>query len=260
MPPILILLLALGLSGQATWAQASAEPSVFLPNASAARVKALALDTALLQGWTLLESRSHAILFATTLDQPASAGPAGTTPPKTTQLRIYTQLDQTETGTLVSARAEEHWWPGTNRAWSEDVTGLYRDHLQRALRSLQQRWEKFAGSASPIIASRPTPRPTSETTPLPATNQTHKPARESAPARPTETHNPAMPSPEFESAPIGLWAYYAERYAQSHGCQLDDRGAVLAQALQADEIHRVYCVDRAPVMVRCNQLDCRAAR
>ena len=264
MPSILALLLALALSGQATSADASSKPSVFLANASAARVKALALDTALLQGWTLLESRTDAILFATSLDQPASDGPPGATPPKTTQLRIHTQLEQTETGTLVSASAVEHWWPGTEQAWTEDVTRLYGDHLQRALRSLQQRWEQFNASSTALAASRPTPAASTERTTRSAAGPAPKPATKPPlapqPGRPRQPHERASSWQDLDDAPIGLWAYYAERYAQSQGCLLHDRGAVLAQALQADEIHRVYCANRAPVMVRCNQLDCRAAR
>ncbi len=256
MPSILILLLALALSVQATCAHASSEPSVFLPNARAARVKALALDTALLQGWRLLESRADAILFETSLDQPASPGPPGATPPQTTQLRIQTQLEQTETGTLVSASAQEHWWPGTERAWTEDVTRLYRDHLQRTLRSLKQRWEQFVGSSDNLAISGPLPESASPSSPQSAPNQSLSPM----PARPSEPHQQAIGSPSLDPAPVGLWAYYAERYAQSQGCRLHDRGAVLAQASQPDEIHRVYCVNRAPVMVRCNQQGCGAAR
>lgn len=271
MHSILVLLFALALSGLVTSADASSEPSVFLANASAARVRALGLDTALLQGWTLLDSRTDAILFATSLDQPASAGPPGATPPKTTQLRIRTQLEQTETGTLVSARAVEHWWPGTERAWTEDVTGLYDDHLQRALRSLQQRWEQFIGRSTDLAASRPTPEPSTEITTRsiaepprskagPAPTMVSTSLQEPQRAGPSEPHDLAISSPSLDDAPIGLWAYYAERYAQSQGCSLHDRGAVLAQALQADEIHRVYCANRAPVMVRCNQVGCSAAR
>jgi len=247
-------------------ARASDGPSIFLPNASAPRVKALALDTALLKGWTLVDSSTNAILFETSLDQPASDGPPGVTPPQTTQLLIRTALEQTETGTRVSASAEEHWWRGTERAWSADVTQRYGDNLQRALRSLQQRWEHFIATAAP--STLPTPAQ-SDPTPLPLDTDRSAikplPTAGSATPKPLPSGGSALepaaiePSPD-NSAPIGLWAYYAERYAGSLGCALHDRGAVLVQARQRDEIHRVYCTNRAPVMVRCDNLGCGSPR
>ncbi|NEX18309.1 MAG: hypothetical protein C1943_17320 [Halochromatium sp.] len=250
-------------------ARAGNDPSIFLPNASAPRVKALALDTALLKGWTLVDSSTNAILFETSLDQPASDGPPGVTPPQTTQLLIRTALEQTETGTRVSASAEEHWWRGTERAWSADVTRRYGDNLQRALRSLQQRWERFIATAAPSTLptpAQPHPAPLSlggdrsAIKPLPtAGSATPKPLPSGRPAL-APALEPAAIEPSPDTAPIGLWAYYAERYAGSLGCELHDRGAVLVQARQSDEIHRVYCTNRAPVMVRCDNLGCGSPR
>jgi hypothetical protein len=234
MPGLILLLVALGLP--LTGASASSEPSVFLPDASAARVKALALDTALLKGWTLVESSPNLILFETRLEQPASDGPPGAAPPQSTLMRIRTQLEQTATGTRVSAGAEEHWWPGTAQAWSTDITQRYRDNLQRALRSLQQRWEQFISAAA---------NPTTHQTPM-------QPDSSPLPRPP----QPQPIEPSLDNAPVGLWAYDAERYAQARGCDLHDRGAVLVQARQRDELHRVYCVNRGPVMVSCDNVGC----
>lgn len=246
-----LALAILALSFASGYASAGNNPSVFLPNASAARVKALALDTALIKGWTLVESSPQAVLFETRLDQPASEGPPGVTPPRTTQLLIRTQFDQTETGTLVSASAEEHWWPGTERAWSDVVTRRYSDNLQRALRSLQQRWERFADAAKPSTI----PAPMSPAQPGPEPLSTD--ARVVAPMPRAE---PVPIEPSSDAAPVGLWAYYAERYARSLQCELDDRGAILIQTRQSDEIHRVFCVNRSPVMARCDRLGCGAPR
>ncbi|NBC47678.1 MAG: hypothetical protein GVY22_06770 [Gammaproteobacteria bacterium] len=238
MPALVLLLIAL--ASPLTGASASSEPSVFIPDSSAARVKALALDTALLKGWTLVESSPNLILFETRLEQPASAGPPGAALPQSTLMRIRTRLEQTPTGTRVSAGAEEHWWPGTAQAWSTDITQRYRDNLQRALRSLQQRWEQFTSVA--------------------ATSSNHgAPVQPGSSPRPPSTQPlPIEPSlePNLDTAPVGLWAYDAERYAQARGCKLHDRGAVLAQARQRDELHRVYCVNRQPVMVSCDNVGC----
>jgi hypothetical protein len=218
---------------------ASTDPAVFIANASAARVKALALDTALQRGWTLVESNPDQVLFETQLDQPASAGPAGATAPPTTQLRIQIRLQQTSTGTLVSASAEEHWWMGTERAWSSDVTKPYKDNLQRALRSLQQRWQSFAKADDASSTS--------------ARSKLDSTGNAAAPAEPLAPYAAAL---QTDDPPIGLWAYYAERYAQSRGCRLADRGAVLAQQRLGAEIHRVYCSNQPPLIVRCDQLGC----
>lgn len=238
MPGVILLWIALALPLNV--ASASSEPSIFLPEANAARVKALALDTALLKGWTLVESSPNLILFETRLEQPASDGPPGAAPPQSTLMRIRTKLEQTAAGTLVSAGAEEFWWPGTARAWSTDITQRYRDNLQRALRSLQQRWEQFIGA--PATPSIPLPPMQPGSSPQPR----HQP-------RPTQ---PLPTEPSQESAPVGIWAYDAERYAQARGCKLHDRGAVLIQARRRDELHRVYCVNRKPVMVSCDNVGC----
>ena len=203
---------------------ASAGPSVLITNATLPRIKALALDTALARGWMLIESRRERILFETPLDQPASAGPPGVTPTETTHLRIRVDLEQLSNGIRVSIQAEERWWRGSVREWRTDVTHRYRDNLQQALRSLRQRWQR-------LLATNPT-------FPQASVNL----------------------EPSFGDTPVGLWAYYAERYARAAGCDLDDRGAVLVHANQSEELHRVFCRARAPIMVRCNNQGCRRAR
>lgn len=221
----LLLLLVLTTSSAST--AASAGPSVLIANSTLPRVKALALDTALARGWTLIESTADRIIFETPLDQPASAGPPGAEPPATTQLRIRTDLEQLSNGTRISLQAEERWWSGSAREWRTDVTRLYRDNLQEALRSLQQRWQRYL-----------------------QTSPTFPEAALTAPAI----------EPNFNETPVGLWAYYAERYARAAGCDLDERGAILVHANHGEELHRVFCNDQAPVMVRCNNQGCRRSR
>ncbi|MEA3640706.1 MAG: hypothetical protein VBE63_12285 [Lamprobacter sp.] len=268
--PLLALALALALWAPITAVGASPEPRIFIAYASAARVKALALDTALLQGWTLVTSDPRSILFETQLDQPASDGPPGATPPPTTLLRIRTQLEQTATGTFVSASAKEHWWPNSERAWSDDVTQRYRDNLQRALRSLQQRWDQFMASSSSGTSPGTSPgsrsgsgqsdpgQPAANTTAPPISDR-HARAQVLTPAPPAY-EAPVIAEPSLEKAPVGLWAYDAERTAASNGCDLHDRGATLVNNSSNQELHRVFCTNRNPVMVRCDQQGCRASR
>ncbi|MFP4279777.1 MAG: hypothetical protein ACLFQI_07230 [Halochromatium sp.] len=218
------LLLALMLTAASAGTAASTGPSVLIANATLPRIKALALDTALARSWTLIESRRERIVFETPLDQPASAGPPGVTPPETTHLRIRLDLEQLSNGIRVSIQAEERWWRGSAREWRADVTHRYRDNLQEALRSLRQRWQRLLA--------------TSPTFPQASVNI----------------------ESSFGDTPVGLWAYYAERYARAAGCDLDDRGAVLVHANQGEELHRVFCRARAAIMVRCNNQGCRRAR
>jgi hypothetical protein len=272
MRSLALLLVALAFSLVAAGrASASNPPSIFLPGASAPRVKALALDTALVKGWTLVESSTNTILFETSLDQPASDGPPGVTPPSTTQLLIRTDFKQIETGTLVSASAEEHWWPGTERAWSDNVTQRYNDNLQRALRSLQQRWERFAGTAKPSTIPPPTEsnRTTAplDTNALPVAPPAERSRPRVAPSSiavpssaPLLNASPVPVEPDLDAALVGLWAYYAERHARAAGCDLHDRGATLVSSSGQQELHRVFCTNRDPVMVRCDNQGCRASR
>lgn len=218
--PLLLALLLIALS---TTTVASAGPSVLIGNSTVARVKALALDTALARGWTLIESTAERIIFETPLEQPASAGPPGVMPPETTHLRIRADLEQLAGGTLVSIQAEERWWRGSAREWRADVTRLYHDNLQDALRSLQQRWQRYL-QTSPTFPEA------------------------------------AVIEPNFSDTPVGLWAYYAERYARAAGCMLDDQGATLVNSNRREELHRVFCANQAPVMVRCSNQGCRRAR
>ncbi len=223
MQALSLLLLALSLTASSATRAASTDPNVLIAHSALPRVKALALDTALARGWTLIESTADRIVFETPLEQPASAGPPGAEPPETTQLRIRTDFEQLSSGTRVSIQAEERWWSGSAHEWRTDVTHLYRANLQDALRSLEQRWQRFL-QTSPIF-----PQAT-------------------------------VIEPRFSDTPVGLWAYYAERYARAAGCNLDARGATLVNSNRREELHRVFCDNQDPVMVRCDNQGCRRSR
>lgn len=52
-------------------------------------------------------------------------------------------------------------------------------------------------------------------------------------------------------ARTGIWAYYAERFAQTNGCSITERGAVLLQKTPAFELHEVECANRSNLLVKC---------
>ncbi|KAA6184857.1 hypothetical protein F2Q65_11135 [Thiohalocapsa marina] len=215
-------------------------PRIFLSGATVARAKGLALDAALSKRWHVADSGRDHVVFETPLDEPAAIGPLGLEPPDQTLLRIRTDFEQTVTGVQVSLQAVEIWYAGSYDEWSADVTRPYHRNLSNALASLQRQWQELDGSAA--AGSAPWP-------PMPSGL---KPS----------LHPSAHPGPddaEAFDAPVGIWAYHAERHAAAQGCRVDDRGAVLLSGDADSELHRVHCA-RGALMVRCNRLECTIAR
>lgn len=58
----------------------------------------------------------------------------------------------------------------------------------------------------------------------------------------------------------GVWAYYAERFAEQQGCIVDAAGAVLLRKESAYELHEVGCINGANRLVRCQGGVCQAMR
>ena len=58
----------------------------------------------------------------------------------------------------------------------------------------------------------------------------------------------------------GLWAYYAERFAEQQGCELDELGAVLLQKTPAFELHEVHCKLSANLLLKCQGGICQGVR
>lgn len=211
------------------------EPQVLLPGATVPRARALALDAALRKGWRLADRNREHLVFETRLEQPASPGPPGATPPPATLLRIRARFSRTAAGAVASLQAQELWWAGSEHAWSAEVTDAYRDNLHNALASLRRQWRAL----QPPGAGAPESEPRTATVPAP-------PGAAAAPRA------------------LGTWAFHAERLAQARGCILDEAGAELiggAASARRDgtELHRVGCANRAALRVRCDAEGCTAA-
>ncbi len=295
--------------------QAQAEPpSVLLVGANTPRAKALALDAALIKGWSVAQSERDHVVFETLLVEPASTGPPNAPAmgrPADTLLRIRADFTRTEDGARVTLRAEEVWYRGTPSRWSTDVTARYRANLMNALNSLQGQWavlgpvatpdddrsgmrqgaipsliERMQDMLAPRPATVPSPRPTRPTRAASGAGSSPRSAASTTPSSGTLPSAAAEPggasrtsranrsgsafpplgsgtgnsAEVMEDAPIGLWAYYAERYAQSQGCTLGDVGAVLLAEQDGDELHRVACVGAPSLRVRCDREGCGPAR
>lgn len=81
------------------------------------------------------------------------------------------------------------------------------------------------------------------------------------PTAPPATASPDLPNRDvlvLDPTPTGVWAYYAEHYAQVRGCNLAGKGAVLIDKTERAEIHRVYCEGGRSLLVKCNLGTCRS--
>lgn len=275
----LLLSFALTVCGSSS-ALADGSPSVRLEGANIPRAKALALDAALLKGWQLAESGRAYAIFETPLDTPASPGPADARASETTLLRIRADFIEADGAVIATLRAEEVWRPFTPRAWTTDITDSYRGNLDRALASLHRQWDAFirsrgrsvsptppsgssstrAGTAGTRAPSTAPAAPSSAIRPLDPDRLRPMPA----PSAPTNTPRPIPEQPQTAypstDQPVGIWAFDAERLARRRGCDLDDRGAVLVSDKAGVELHRIGCLDRPVMLVRCNRERCWAAR
>ncbi|EIC20940.1 hypothetical protein [Thiorhodovibrio frisius] len=241
--PFLLSLLLLSLLPMLTGPGALAEssnrayevPSVYLDQANIPRAKALALDAALMKGWQVAVSAPDYSIFETTIreEKNTADGDSATIP---VLLRIRAGFARDAGGVRVSLTATEIRLRGTGAESQRDVTDDYGANLHNALASLRRQWEDLAlgGRRSRETESRSQP--------------THAVVR--APAR-------DQPPPAR-----GQWSYEAEQLARRHGCQVDDRGAILLGG-RADsqsgghEVYRVSCNNRSALMARCDSEGCR---
>lgn len=60
------------------------------------------------------------------------------------------------------------------------------------------------------------------------------------------------------STRTGIWAYYAEQFAQQQGCAVDDAGAVLLRKTSAFELHEVGCRQQANLLIKCEAGVCQS--
>ncbi|MBK1619542.1 hypothetical protein CKO42_14065 [Lamprobacter modestohalophilus] len=237
-------------------------PSIQLPDATVPRAKALSLDAALIKGWHLVDSGRDYAIFETPLDEPASAGPADAHRPEKTLLRIRADFSQSKGGVTAQLSATEIWRAGTERSWSTDITQTYRAHLERALASLSAQWLQFTRASvrsTPLQTDR---RQLQLAEPIdnggPASLDPDAVSKHRQDPRPFVPHA-AQPQTATALQPairIGIWAFDAEQLARQQGCRLDEIGAILLSDKAAVELHRVGCIDRDAMLVRCNRQRC----
>lgn len=207
---------------------AAQQPSVLLYGATLDAGRQFAVDSALVRGWRVLSVGAESAVFEQTLEE--AEDEQSESPSRV--IRVFAWFAPESAGLRVYLRAEEIENPDTDEEWASDVTGAYTDNLIHALSSLRASWDR----ASPGQALRP----------------------ESPTAQP-RSPDPARASIRTSSARLGTWAYYAERYAQSRGCELADSGAELEAAGQEWEQHLVSCQDGRKLRVHCRYGDCTAA-
>lgn len=208
--------------------QAADRPSTMLEDASLEQARHFAVNAARDRGWSIQGSSGRSAVFEQILG--AVPGETEYDGEPATVLRIMAEFVPHAGGTMVHLEAEEIRNPGAPEQTIADVTQLYRDNLMNALWSLRMKWE----TRDYVPPPDPGPLP---------------PRQSSAP-----DHRPGqMPT-------VGLWAYYAEQFAQDRGCVLAERGAVLESAGADTERHRVHCEGERSISVSCNRDSCWSGR
>ncbi|AFL72817.1 hypothetical protein [Thiocystis violascens] len=204
--------------------QALQNPAVLLFGATLTDARAFAVEHASRRGWSIREVTANAALFEQVLDGEETDAILVVQ----RLLRIRAEFAEESDGVRVSLRAEEVEWPETDREWMADVTGRYADNLANALSSLRAKWDAWRGNSA------------------------------SLPNAPSSRFHGGVPpdSSRMAAEPIGTWAYAAERYAQSRGCELTERATQLESNGQDWERHWVFCRDGSRISVRCRYGDC----
>jgi hypothetical protein len=72
-------------------------------------------------------------------------------------------------------------------------------------------------------------------------------------ATPPPQPKPVLPSTTQQ----GQWAYYAEQSARQAGCELATQGAILLRRNSHGELHEVYCLSGASLLLNCQADQCR---
>ncbi|WP_238787478.1 hypothetical protein [Thiospirillum jenense] len=80
------------------------------------------------------------------------------------------------------------------------------------------------------------------------------------PAPITNSVNETNPMLALNQNQPGLWAYYAEQYARTHGCTLTDNGAMLREKTISYELHTVPCADGRAFLLKCQGGVCQMAQ
>ena len=209
-----------------TAVQARQVPGVLLFDAALSDARAFTVEIAASRGWSIPSVTSTTAVFEQVLEGEDVDGVMVAQ----RLLRIFADFAEESAGIRVSLRAEEVESPATDAEWMTDVTGRYADNLTNALSSLRARWD----------------------------------AQRTSPATPSSAQDAvnmgrlAPLTGPMTSEPVGVWAYAAERYAQSRGCELTERSTQLEASGQGWEHHRVFCRKGSEIQVQCRDGDCTA--
>jgi len=202
-----------------------AEPNALLFGATLDAARTLALDSAVLKGWDVVDVDATGATFEQVLEEDEW----GEAP--LLLIRVHADFVEEASGVRVLLRAQEVELPFTPDEWVYDVTTELGDNLDHALSKLRARWDSGRAGSTRIDSGQAGPAPTD--------------------GADADTDN--------GGGAVGTWAYYAERYAESRGCRLNDRGAVLEAAGQDWEQHRIRCLDGSVMHVQCRNGDCTSA-
>ena len=244
----LVLIAALGPRVQALTGP-SAAPSTLLLHAGIPEALEFAAETARQRGWTILHTRQDSVTFEQPIDADGTATSA--------LLRIEASFTKSPAGVTVTLRAQEIQTSDGGAAETRDVTQPYRENLLNALDSLASKWGLRSASAgtAPPQPGRAHARAGTGPTAGGGRAQPSGPGRAipGGDARPHPANvQTRLPGPaDMTDRRAGAWAYYAERYAEGHGCTLGDLGAVLEGTRDGAELHRVHCADGRQMLVRC---------
>jgi len=215
------------LSLGATWAQAERLPQVLLFGAALDEARSFAVDTASSRGWNVLSVASSTAVFEQSLDEDE-----GGEAENRHLLRIYADFAEETSGVRVSLHAEEVDQPvdapDTAEESMTDVTGRYGDNLSNALASLRSKWD----------------------------SRRESPGAATSPQRPSAMGRLSASADRPSGQRGGAWAYNAERYAESRGCELTERATQLAASGPDWEQHLVFCRNGSSLRVECRHGDC----
>jgi hypothetical protein len=208
------------------FAEPSRTPSVLLFEATVDEARDFAVDSAYARGWTVRAIGPDSAEFEQVLDEGDPGDPL--VPRRMIQISAFF-MDEPG-GVRVLLRAHEVEVAMTREQWSTDVTNRYAQNLMNALGSLRSKWDQSRETVSgpPHVVDR------------------------------ADTRDPDMGS--NHRGQTGTWAYYAERYAESRGCELTPAGALLEASAPDWEQHRIGCRDGRSMRVLCRHGDCTTSR
>jgi hypothetical protein len=205
------------------YSYAAERPGVLLYGATLTDARSFAVETAFSRGWTIRSVGPMTAVFEQTLEGEAEDDGSEVAE---RLLRVFAEFAEESSGVRVMLRAEEVELPDTPGERLSDVTARYTDNLSNALASLRNKWDA----------------------------QRDRPAARSAPTAKMGTLN--AESDAMNSNPIGAWAYAAEQYAKSRGCELGERPTLLEASEHDWERHRVFCQNGREMLVQCRYGDC----